>query len=82
MKYDLIVIGGGPAGEKGVAQAAYFGKKVALVEGSRNLAGVVANTGIPSKALRETALHLAGIGPASCVASIFNWTNGQRCGIS
>ena len=60
MKYDLIVIGGGPAGEKGAAQAAYFGKKVALIEGSRNLAGAVANTGIPFKALRETALHLAG----------------------
>lgn len=30
--YDLVVIGSGPAGEKGAAQAAYFGKKVALVE--------------------------------------------------
>ena len=28
--YDLVVIGSGPAGEKGAAQAAYFGKKVAL----------------------------------------------------
>jgi NAD(P) transhydrogenase len=50
----------GPAGEKAAAQAAYFGKKVAMVERGRNLAGVVANTGIPFKALRETALHLAG----------------------
>ena len=60
MTYDLIVIGGGPAGEKGAAQAAYFGKRVALVERSRAMAGAVANTGIPFKALRETALHLAG----------------------
>ena len=30
--YDWIVIGGGPAGEKGAVQAAYFGKRVALVE--------------------------------------------------
>ena len=30
--YDLVVLGSGPAGEKGAAQAAYFGKKVAVVE--------------------------------------------------
>ena len=30
--FDLVVIGSGPAGEKGAAQAAYFGKNVALVE--------------------------------------------------
>jgi len=29
--FDLIVIGSGPAGEKGAAQAAYFGKRVALL---------------------------------------------------
>src|SRR3989304_1862985 len=34
--FDLIVIGSGPAGEKGAAQAAYFGKRVALVEGERD----------------------------------------------
>ena len=28
--YDLIVIGSGPAGEKGAAKVAYFGKKVAV----------------------------------------------------
>ena len=59
-KYDLIVIGSGPAGEKGAAQAAYFGKKVALVERSPTLGGAVADTSIPFKALRETALYLAG----------------------
>jgi NAD(P) transhydrogenase len=30
-KYDLVVLGAGPAGEKGAAQAAYFGKRVAVV---------------------------------------------------
>ena len=30
--FDLCVIGSGPAGEKGAAQAAYFGKKVCLIE--------------------------------------------------
>jgi NAD(P) transhydrogenase len=61
--FDLIVIGSGPAGEKGAAQVAYFGKKVALVERHPVpvLGGAAANTGtIPSKTLRETALFLSG----------------------
>src|SRR6476659_3574236 len=60
-KYDLVVIGSGPAGEKGAAQAAYFGKKVALVEKEPVPGGAAANTGtLPSKTLRETALFLSG----------------------
>jgi NAD(P) transhydrogenase len=60
-KYDLIVIGSGPAGEKGAAQAAYFGKKVALIEKEPVLGGAAANTGtLPSKTLRESALYLSG----------------------
>jgi NAD(P) transhydrogenase len=59
--FDLVVIGSGPAGEKGAAQAAYFGKKVALVERAPVLGGAAANTGtLPSKTLRETALYLTG----------------------
>jgi len=59
--YDLIVIGSGPAGEKGAAQAAYFAKKVALVERAR-MGGVCVHTGtIPSKSLRESALYLSGL---------------------
>jgi NAD(P) transhydrogenase len=59
--YDLIVIGSGPGGEKGAAQAAYFGKKVALIERASRLGGAVANTGLPGKAMRETALYLSGL---------------------
>ncbi|NBU75755.1 MAG: FAD-dependent oxidoreductase, partial [Planctomycetes bacterium] len=59
--YDLVVIGSGPAGEKGAARAAYFGKRVALVEKENHLGGAAANTGtLPSKTLRETALFLSG----------------------
>jgi NAD(P) transhydrogenase len=59
--YDLIVIGSGPAGEKGAAQAAYFGKRVALIEKEPVVGGACVNTGtIPSKTLRESALHLRG----------------------
>jgi NAD(P) transhydrogenase len=58
--FDLIVIGSGPAGEKGAAQAAYFGKRVALIEKEPVLGGAAANTGtLPSKTLRETALFLS-----------------------
>src|SRR5437867_2482373 len=60
-KYDLVVLGSGPAGEKGAAQAAYFKKKVALVEKEPVLGGTAANTGtLPSKTLRETAVFLSG----------------------
>ncbi len=56
-----MVIGSGPAGEKGAAQAAYFGKRVALVECAPLLGGTSCNTGsLPSKTLRETALALSG----------------------
>jgi NAD(P) transhydrogenase len=43
-KHDLIVIGGGPVGEKGTAHAAYFGKRVALIEQAPTLGGAVPNT--------------------------------------
>jgi len=60
--YDLVVIGSGPAGEKGAAQAAYFGKRVALIERADHLGGAGINTGtVPSKTLRETALYFSGL---------------------
>ncbi|HUP69172.1 MAG TPA: FAD-dependent oxidoreductase [Acidimicrobiales bacterium] len=60
--FDLVVIGAGPAGEKGAAQAAYHGKRVAIVERSAVPGGTaVATGGIPTKALRETALYLRAL---------------------
>src|SRR5271170_590397 len=59
--YDLIVVGVGPAGEKGAAQAAYYGKRVACVERAEEPGGAAVHTGtLPSKTLRETALFLSG----------------------
>src|ERR1700675_2291518 len=59
--FDLVVIGSGPAGEKGAVQAAYFGKKVALVEKAESVGGACVHTGtLPSKTLREAALYLTG----------------------
>lgn len=62
MRYDLVVIGGGPAGEKAAVAAAYFGKKVALIERAEaGPGGAAVHTGtLPSKTLRETALYLNG----------------------
>jgi NAD(P) transhydrogenase len=60
--FDLLVIGAGPAGEKGAAQAAYFGKNVCLVERAPKPGGNSVNTGgLPSKTLRETALYFSGL---------------------
>ena len=60
--FDLIVIGGGPAGIVGATTAAAFGRKVALVEDHAELGGAGTNTGtVPSKTLRETALALSGM---------------------
>lgn len=59
--FDLIVIGSGPAGEKAAAKAAYFGKKVVVVESSSMLGGAGVNTGtLPSKTLKESALYFSG----------------------
>jgi len=60
--FDLIVIGCGPAGEKAGAQAAYFGKRVAMVERAEHPGGSCINTGtVPSKTLRESALYFSGL---------------------
>src|SRR5688572_11236657 len=60
--YDLIVIGSGPAGQKGALNAAKHGKRVALIDRSDWIGGVCIHTGtIPSKAIREAVLHLTGL---------------------
>lgn len=60
-KYDLIVIGSGPAGRRAAIQAAKLGKTVLVVEKARRVGGVSVHTGtIPSKTLRETVLNLTG----------------------
>jgi NAD(P) transhydrogenase len=59
--FDLVVIGAGPAGEKGAVQAAYFKKRVAIIECEPTPGGAAVHTGtLPSKTLRETALFLSG----------------------
>jgi NAD(P) transhydrogenase len=60
-EYDLVVIGSGPAGQKGAICAAKLRKKVAIVERRQTIGGVCVHTGtIPSKTLREAVLYLSG----------------------
>jgi dihydrolipoamide dehydrogenase len=55
MNYDLIVIGGGPAGYVGAIRAAQLGKKVACIEKER-AGGTCLNWGcIPTKSLLRNA---------------------------
>jgi NAD(P) transhydrogenase len=59
--FDMIVIGAGPAGEKAAVQAAYFDKRVAVVDSAQDPGGsAVRNAGVPAKTLRETALYITG----------------------
>ena len=61
-RFDLVVLGSGPAGQKAAIQAAKVGASVAVVERRDTIGGVCANTGtIPSKTLREAAIYLTGL---------------------
>jgi NAD(P) transhydrogenase len=59
--FDLVVIGSGPAGQRGAIAAAKLGKRVAVVDQKELVGGVCLHTGtIPSKTLREAILYLSG----------------------
>ena len=62
MRYDLVVIGSGPAGRKGAIAAAKLHKRVAIIERrTQTMGGACLHTGtIPSKTMREAILHLTG----------------------
>src|SRR5690242_15242193 len=55
-QFDLVVIGSGPAGEKGAVQAAYHGYRVAVVERRSQPGGAsIAVAGMPVKTWRDAA---------------------------
>ena len=65
-RFDLAVIGSGPAGQKAALAAAKLGKRVALVDRREMIGGVCIHTGtIPSKAIREAVLHLTAFNERS-----------------
>ncbi len=60
-QFDLVVIGSGPAGQKGAICAAKLRKRVAIIERKGMMGGVCVQTGtVPSKTLREAVLYLTG----------------------
>ncbi len=60
--FDLIVIGSGPAGQKGAICAAKLRKRVAVIDRRLMMGGVCVHTGtIPSKSVREAIFQLTGI---------------------
>jgi NAD(P) transhydrogenase len=62
ISFDVVVIGGGPGGERAAIQAARAGKRVALIERENVVGGTRVNWGtIPSKTLRESALFVHGL---------------------
>lgn len=59
-QFDLIIIGGGPAGYVGAIRAAQLGMKVVCVEKRASLGGTCLNVGcIPSKALLDSSEHFS-----------------------
>lgn len=60
-KFDLVVLGSGPAGRRAAVQSAKLGRSVLVVDNRAQIGGVSVHTGtVPSKTLRETALNLSG----------------------
>lgn len=60
-RFELVVIGSGPGGQRAAVQAAKLGKRVAIIERQTDLGGVCINTGtVPSKTMREAVLDLSG----------------------
>lgn len=60
--YDLVVIGSGPAGQKGAIAASKNGAKVAIIDRQSMIGGVSLHRGtIPSKTLREVIIYLSGL---------------------
>lgn len=60
-RFDVVVVGAGPAGQRAAVQAAKLGASVVVIEPRPTIDGAAINGGtIPSKALREAVLYLTG----------------------
>jgi NAD(P) transhydrogenase len=78
-EYDLVVIGSGPAGQKGAIAAAKARKRVAVIDVNVMIGGVSVHTGtIPSKSMREAIFQLT----ASAVRALYGNGSPSRADIS
>ncbi len=60
-KFDVLIIGSGPGGQRAAFQASKLKKRVAVIEREPYIGGAGLHTGtLPSKTLREAAIFLAG----------------------
>lgn len=60
-KFDVLIIGSGPGGQRAAFQASKLKKTVAVIERQPYIGGAGLHTGtLPSKTLREAALFLSG----------------------
>src|SRR5258707_5110548 len=74
-EYDLVVIGSGPAGQKGAIAAAKARKRVGIIDRADMIGGVCVHTGtIPSKTVREAIFQLTGF----AVKALYNGSGKAR----
>jgi NAD(P) transhydrogenase len=72
-RYDLFVLGTGPAGQCAAVQAAKLGKTVGICEKREVVGGVCINTGtIPSKTFREAVFYLSGFAQRGMYGSAYS----------
>jgi pyruvate/2-oxoglutarate dehydrogenase complex dihydrolipoamide dehydrogenase (E3) component len=71
-QFDLVVIGRGPARQKGAIAAAKRRKRVAVIDRTLMIGGVCMQTGTIPSTIRF--LHVGGLIPALCVI-VKNGTN-------
>ena len=70
LEYDLVVIGSGPAGQKGAIAAAKARKSVAVIDRIGMIGGVSVHTGtIPSKTVREAIFQLSGLAVSATITT-------------
>src|SRR5580692_7310599 len=75
-QFDLIVIGSGPAGQKGAICAAQMRKRVAVIDRTLMIGGVCVHTGtIPSKSVREAIFQLTGKAVRACYGESYRGKN-------